>query len=183
MYLKSPTIENLNGLRKAKNRPTKSIRNSKRDFYDKYANFKGKAKSLFDAYNHFCKDEKKNEIELDVEQFNAFFATIGSKLAESYNINNFICKTKLVEHTIFLPKLTTDEVVCVIENFKNSSSFGHDGISNIIWKFQLQTLPRFWMKFSTIAWTRVSFLIISKRHAFYLCTKTAVVKIPVTTDL
>ena len=71
-YLISSSIENLNELRKAKNRLTKSIRNSKRDFRDKYGNFKGKAKSVFEAYNHFCKDEK-NEIELDVEQFNAFF--------------------------------------------------------------------------------------------------------------
>ena len=140
VYLKSLTIENLNELRKAKNRLTKSFRNSKKDFYDKYANFKGKAKSVFDAYNHFCKDEKKNEIELDVEQFNAFFATIGSKLAENYNTNNFICKTKLVEHTIFLPEFTTDEVVSAIENLKNSSSVGHDGISNIILKISITVI-------------------------------------------
>ena len=61
-----------------------------------------------------------------------FFASIGSKLAENCNINNFICKTKLVEHTIFFPEFSSDEVVSAMENLKNSSSVGHDGISNII---------------------------------------------------
>ena len=74
-----------------------------------------------------------------MNQFNIFFSNIGSNLSASIELDhNTLTFTDYLddptEHRFNFSKVTENEIVVIINNFKSKNSSGKDGISNKLLK-------------------------------------------------
>ena len=79
-WVQNPTELNKLKYSQARNLATKVIRIEKRVYYDKKVGNGRNSKSLFQAFNEFCRGNSKNKSFLAADVLNEFFASIGEKL-------------------------------------------------------------------------------------------------------
>ena len=123
----------------ARNLATKLIRNEKRVYHDKKVGNGRNSKTLFQAFNEFCKGNSKNTSFLAADVFNEFFASIGEKLRNP-EFDYKLGYVDRIEKSMVFYEITREDIENAIYMLKNKGSNGHDGIKNKIIKLSLPVI-------------------------------------------
>ena len=136
--IKSPSETNQRKYQHLRNIATVEIRKAKFEFYDKLLGRKPTTKTLYDVYNrirHGGENSTKDDQNLQPDELNNFFTSIGQKLAESIDGNGLLkYRGKRTLETFVLQPTTTNEVMKVIRQISNKSSTAEDQLSNNVIK-------------------------------------------------
>lgn len=118
--------------KKARNLVVTSIRDSKKRFFDSKID-RNTSKSLFQAFNEFCTASNSRTIDIDVENFNSFFTSIGKSLDTFENTlpNLEHCYR---EKSFYLAPVSELEIFQLLQNLPNKKSCGTDEICSSILK-------------------------------------------------
>lgn len=147
IYLKTKTEKDLQEFKFYRNYLNKLLKETKNNYYkNQIENAGNNYKKIWKTLNSVAniKNNSENNISLIIaddnekitdkkqqaEVFNNYFIDIGKKLAANINKpNNYIPKVKLNRNSFYLHPVTESEIKYKINNLKNSSSCGKDGIS------------------------------------------------------
>ena len=153
-YLNKPTPENKIKYTKYRNSLNHLLRQSKKSYITaKINNNKDNTKTMWTTINNLLGRNKKDKIpdyfinangdkvsdnKLIAENFNQFFANIGTKLAKLIPepSNDFIPPSTIhsVPNSLFLHPTSANELIKLTTKLKNSNSSGNDDISNNLLK-------------------------------------------------
>ena len=134
-WVQNPTELNKLKYSQARNLATKLIRNEKRVYYDKKVGNGRNSKTLFQAFNEFCKGNCKNTSFLAADVLYEFFASNGEKLRNlEFDYKQALGHVDRIEKSMVFYEITRKEIENAIYKLKNKGSNGHDGINNKIIK-------------------------------------------------
>ena len=107
-WVQNPTELNKRKYSQARNLATKVIRNEKRVYYDKKVGNGRNSKTLFQAFNEFCKGNSKNTSFFAADVFSEFFASIGEKLRNpEFDYKQALGYVDRIEKSMVFMKLPT----------------------------------------------------------------------------
>ena len=119
-----------------RNKITAALKKSKKDYYkkkieDDIENRKGSVHKLFKEITnkHIKQTHPAGNSQEIGNGMNEFFANIGEKLARNIAMPTKTFSTISYPHSMFFNPVTTEEVIRIIENLKNSKACGPDGIN------------------------------------------------------
>ncbi len=126
------TEQSRNEFRRVRNLVKTEIRKAKQVFFDKKLSKATISAEVFRVFNGFRGQTKKPMAIVNVEHFNNFFATIGSKLSEKFSrgFPKTNGKISRLIHTFRFFPVDASEISEVIDKLKSKRSVGHDGISS-----------------------------------------------------
>ena len=109
------------------------VRNKMRNYYQNKLNSEHRknSKNFFQVFNEITGRDKKENVNrknLNPDEFNDFFATIGSKLASKFTPTT-TTNIPQVPHTMFLNPTNTKEVLFILKSLKNKYSQDSYGIN------------------------------------------------------
>ena len=140
-WVQNPTELNKLKYSQARILATKLIRNEKRVYYDKKVGNGRNSKTLFQAFNEFCKGNSKNTSFLAADVFNEFFASIGEKLRNpEFDYKEALGYVDRIEKSMVVYEITRKKIENAIYMLKNKGLNGHDGINNKIIKLSLPVI-------------------------------------------